>query len=319
MPYLDDGMTWVDEDTGTPEPIRSQPQPSTTLADAYRNIGKSPQGQDVFEGPDGQLYTGVRKNINSGIYETWDPYTGPRPGGVGGAPGGVAMPPPTVDEATGDGGPSGGQPGFTGGGTLGSLLQPFPGVFNPPARQQLPGAPTFTPPEFVKPPAFSYDPFKAPTAQDVLKDPSYGFRLGEGEQALQQSAAAKGLLNTGGTLKDILKYGQQFASNEYGNIWNRDFNTYQQGVNNALNSYGVNYGTQYADPYRAAYQSATDRFAPQMAEYENQFDATQRNNELDYSHAYDSFLNDYSMWDKQRRFTYDTLADQQRIGLDANR
>lgn len=52
-------------------------------------------------------------------------------------------------------------------------------------------------------------------------DPGYQFRLSEGMKAIERSAAARGLLQSGGTLKGIQRYGQEFAANEYGNAFNR--------------------------------------------------------------------------------------------------
>ena len=52
-------------------------------------------------------------------------------------------------------------------------------------------------------------------------DPSYKFRLGEGMKALERSAAARGGLISGGALKAAQRYGQEFASNEFGNAYNR--------------------------------------------------------------------------------------------------
>jgi hypothetical protein len=81
------------------------------------------------------------------------------------------------------------------------------------------------------------------SAADFQNDPGYEFRLGEGSKALQRSAAAKGQLFSGGTLKDLTQYNQNFASNEYGNAYNR-FNT------NKLNRYnmlaGLSQGGQQA-------------------------------------------------------------------------
>lgn len=59
------------------------------------------------------------------------------------------------------------------------------------------------------------------TAEDFQKDPGYEFRMAEGAKALERSAAARGGLRSGGTLKAISRYGQDFASNEYGNAYNR--------------------------------------------------------------------------------------------------
>lgn len=56
---------------------------------------------------------------------------------------------------------------------------------------------------------------------DFQADPGYQFRLGEGQKALERSAAAKGKLYSGGTLKDLTNYNQDFASNEFANSYNR--------------------------------------------------------------------------------------------------
>lgn len=59
------------------------------------------------------------------------------------------------------------------------------------------------------------------TADDMYADPGYNFRLSEGMKALERSRAAIGSLMSGGTLKAINRYGQDYASNEYGNAFNR--------------------------------------------------------------------------------------------------
>ena len=53
------------------------------------------------------------------------------------------------------------------------------------------------------------------------QDPGYGFRLNEGLKALQGSAAARGGLLSGNTLRGISDYSQQAASQEYGNAYAR--------------------------------------------------------------------------------------------------
>ena len=52
-------------------------------------------------------------------------------------------------------------------------------------------------------------------------DPGYQFRMSEGIKALERSAAARGLLQSGGTLKGITQYGQDIASSEYQNAFSR--------------------------------------------------------------------------------------------------
>lgn len=56
---------------------------------------------------------------------------------------------------------------------------------------------------------------------DFQKDPGYDFRQSEGLKAIDNSAAARGSSLSGATLKALTKYGQDFASNEYNNAYNR--------------------------------------------------------------------------------------------------
>lgn len=70
---------------------------------------------------------------------------------------------------------------------------------------------------------------------DFKADPGYGFRLGEGMKALERSAAARGGLLSGSALKGITRYGQDFASNEYQNAYNR-YGTNQTNQFNRLAS-----------------------------------------------------------------------------------
>lgn len=56
---------------------------------------------------------------------------------------------------------------------------------------------------------------------DFQADPGYQFRMQQGLQALQGSAAARGGLLSGAALKGIEQYGQGLASQEYGNAFNR--------------------------------------------------------------------------------------------------
>lgn len=65
------------------------------------------------------------------------------------------------------------------------------------------------------------------------QDPGYGFRLSEGLKAIQNSAAARGILSSGATLKGIDRYSQDYASNEYNNAYNR-YNTDQTNAYNRL-------------------------------------------------------------------------------------
>jgi hypothetical protein len=56
---------------------------------------------------------------------------------------------------------------------------------------------------------------------DFEQDPGYAFRQAEGMRALERSASARGNLLSGGTLRGIQRFGQDLASQEYGNAFNR--------------------------------------------------------------------------------------------------
>jgi hypothetical protein len=65
---------------------------------------------------------------------------------------------------------------------------------------------------------------------DFQADPGYAFRLSEGQKALDRQAAARGGLISGGALKAAGRYGQDMASQEYQNAYNRAFTGYGTDV-----------------------------------------------------------------------------------------
>ena len=70
--------------------------------------------------------------------------------------------------------------------------------------------------------AFAFDPATAARATEMMRaDPSYQFRLGEGRKIIENSAAARGGLLSGNTARALTDYGQNAASEEWGNILNR--------------------------------------------------------------------------------------------------
>lgn len=59
------------------------------------------------------------------------------------------------------------------------------------------------------------------TGQFSTNDPSYAWRFQQGQQAVERSAAAKGLLQSGNAAIELQQYGQGMASQEYGAQFNR--------------------------------------------------------------------------------------------------
>lgn len=131
-----------------------------------------------------------------------------------------------------------------------------------------------------------FDPaslMKGFTTQDFQADPGYAFRMSEGMKALENSAAARGGLLSGSTLKGTQRFGQDLASQEYQNAFNRfqanrasqgqeygnAFNRYQaeragtlnpyqllagvgQSTANTIGNMGMNYANQAGEAYQGA-------------------------------------------------------------------
>lgn len=55
----------------------------------------------------------------------------------------------------------------------------------------------------------------------MTTDPGYAFRQQQGQQAIERSAAARGSLYSGATGMELQRYGQDYASNEFMNAFNR--------------------------------------------------------------------------------------------------
>ena len=80
----------------------------------------------------------------------------------------------------------------------------------------------------LTPLATEYTPFGM---EQFQQDPGYAFRMSEGMKGLERSAAARGGLLSGSTLKGIQRFGQDLGSQEYMNAFNR----YQAERNARLN------------------------------------------------------------------------------------
>src|SRR5436190_905952 len=105
-------------------------------------------------------------------------------------------------------------------------------VWVPQTNAQGSGGGAYTGPGAIPP------PFQAPSMQDLQNEPGYQARYQMGLQGLERGAAAQGSILSGGTQKALARYGQDYASNEYSNAYNR-----------ALQTYNTNWQTQSLDPW----------------------------------------------------------------------
>ncbi len=82
-------------------------------------------------------------------------------------------------------------------------------------------------------------------------DPSYQWRLGQGLNAVQSSAAANGLLGSGGTMKALNNYAQGAASQEFQNQFNRQnaLAGYAQPAANGIVTANQNYANNQQNAF----------------------------------------------------------------------
>jgi hypothetical protein len=99
------------------------------------------------------------------------------------------------------------------------------------------------------------------TLDDFQKDPGYDFRLNQGTNALSRAYAGKGRFLSGAAMKGITRFGQDYASGEFGKAFDR----YQTG-----------YGNRVGDFNSAYSRYNTDR-RNTMDEYQNRFARFQTN------------------------------------------
>lgn len=270
--------------------------------------------QDEIEVNGEQPLSPWEQEFNNG--EPYDPnYIGDTPGPWAGAF--VPYPADTLTESTGPGllppdpsepapAPSAPAPTYSGassggssGGNGGSLLEPFQGTYQRPDMRSvvqealglLPARPEFNAPEIPQ-----INPWAQPKWDDIYQDQSYLGRKKEGEQALMNSKAAQGLARTGGTLKDLLAYNQDFAGREFGNIANRSLEGWRANTDATLRRSGME-----QDRARSMYE-------PQFAEYQNKVNTVARAQPQALDQSWREFLTDVDLWRDQRDSTFDKLS-----------
>ena len=107
--------------------------------------------------------------------------------------------------------------------------------------------------------------FNTPTFAQYQKDPSYEWQQSEAAKGIQGSAAARGGLYSGRTLRALGDRSQNIANADYSNWWNRQ----QQGTTNRLNMLNaVRTGGQAAAGAIGGYgQSAANQISASRAGY----------------------------------------------------
>lgn len=102
------------------------------------------------------------------------------------------------------------------------------------------------------------------TLADFEADPGYQFRLNEGLRGINADASARGLFNSGGTLKALEKYRQGYASNEFDKAYGRF--TDQQDRRFDQLGFGQQTSLNELNRARSAFNNAQDRRFGQLAD-----------------------------------------------------
>ena len=202
--------------------------------------------------------------------------------------------------------------------------EPYGPSFNRPTPQGLPGIPEWNGPARPDLPEFSYeqyqgiDPFQAPSIEDARRDPGFEFAFKEGQRALEQSAAAKGMLRSGQTWKDLQKYGQGMADLSYQNVYNRRQQEWDRRAEYNLLDYQQGYGVardiydrdrlNVVDAYDWERQAALDEYNPLIETYPTRYLTAQRQNELAYERARQEYLDDVNEYERNRNRHYNVLT-----------
>lgn len=107
--------------------------------------------------------------------------------------------------------------------------------------------------EFEKyvPKEFSY------TGDDLYKDPSYLFRLQQGQKALDRQGAAAGRFLSGRQLQASSNYNQGAASQEFQNAYQRALGTFGTNEGNRFNAFTTNEGNRF-NAYQANFSNAVN-------------------------------------------------------------
>lgn len=215
--------------------------------------------------------------------------------------------------------------------TMGDLIAPFTDTFTAPNPVwSWEDAPGFKAPVYNAPDPFSYADFQkpadfqAPNAEEALNDPGYKFRLDQGEKALMNSKLAQGTGRTGGTMQDMLDYGQKAASSEYQNVYARRKGEYDTTVANDLTAWGTNYRKaadtwasntkEGLDAYDRLFQGAMAEFGPKMASWQGKTQWGPQQNQQNYNNAWNQYLTKYDIFKHNEEWPWQVLKDSATTG-----
>ena len=182
-----------------------------------------------------------------------------------------------------------------------------PGSFTAPTRQAATAAPVRTDRTHFAGTAGpvdygAADQFSGPTAETLTTDPGYQFRLQQGLQALENSAAAQGTVRTGGAQKGLIDYAGASASQEFGNAYGRARDTFDANVSSRQGAYDRNSAAN-RDAYDRGFSTwganeagRDTQFGQDLTAWQANTDQANQGYDRDYQAAQDQYGAGFNAW-----------------------
>ena len=156
----------------------------------------------------------------------------------------------------------------------------------PPSLETLPGIPSQAQLGAPPSPATLGAPPGMPGAKaQFQQSPGYAWQLGQGIDAIQNSAQGQTGGLSGNTLKALTTYGQGLANQDYYNWLDNATSNYWNTLNNAQNNYWKSYAALW-DPYNAGVNQAQLRYGAGMQGYKTLADILTQNQAAQYQRLY---------------------------------
>jgi hypothetical protein len=266
--YLWDGTQWVVD-----------PQYTYKVDPTWGGAGKP---RYIPTNPDGSTMTPAQQGVPD---SPTDPYASTTPPSTTPPPTAPSTSPTTTTTTTGTGGGGGG--GNTAAVAPSTTGTPFDWASKPAYRE----LPEYQAAAWETPTPFNYG--AAPTRESIYSnlqsDPGYQFRLQQGLGAMQNAAISKGIARTGGTMKGLIDYAGNFASQEGANAFDQALRGYQTGLEGAKTAWDTNYGAM-RDRNLGMQTNAQDLYKSKLASTE-----TASKNAWDYWKYMADRSNDWDM------------------------
>lgn len=168
----------------------------------------------------------------------------------------------------------GGSGGIDGGGGGEGFGGEFSGGIDPNAGFEWP---KYNPRKFSFGDFGGFKPFTAPTMDEILGDPVLQAQLTEGQKRIKQDRAFQGVLNTGGTLKDLFDWQGDRIKLGANDAFDRKFKTYDINERqNPFNTWNANKGLALDSFDRNAGQEKDafmfNQYEPAKARWKQNFD-----------------------------------------------